>query len=127
MAIGVVVPTLLLAKLQTPVEAAAVAAAGGAGDAAEQRRGRSRQSGGASVSRRLNSDSPVKHVSGRCLCLVRSAADEVEAALWHLCQLLTNRAGSLPVTFLAWWLLLSVIWVGVLLLEQPRLLLRPVF
>lgn len=121
-AIGIVAPTLLLAKMQIPVHAAAATAAAEAG--AEQRRGRSRlggRSGSVQERRRHSGDSPVKRVSRLCLRLVRSAADEADAFLWHLCQLLTNRAGSLIVTSLAWWLLLSAIWVTVLLLELPHL------
>ena len=122
--VGIVAPTLLLAKLQAPAEAAAALPA--AADSTEQRRGRRRQSDRQDAARdgsRCSSGSPVKRVSSLCVRLLRSAAEEAEATLWHLCQLLTNRAGSLLVTALAWWLLLSVVWVSVLLLELPRLLL----
>ena len=121
-AIGIVAPTLLLANMQIPVQAAAAPAAAEAG--AEQRHGRSwpgGRSGSVQERRRHSGDSPVKRVSSLCLRLVRSAAAEADAFLWQLCQLLTNRAGSLIVTSLAWWLLLSAIWVSVLLLELPHL------
>lgn len=111
--LGLVLPSLLVANLQAPMAAAAAearAAAAAEAVAAQRAGGR----GGGRRARKLTARG--------CLGLVRWAAAEVESMLQHGGELLLNRGGSPLLTALAWWSLLSLVWVTALLLEQPGLL-----
>lgn len=117
--LGVVAPTLLVAKLNEPMVAAA-AAAEEAAALDFWRHGRSRQRAQPAAERGGSG------LASRCLAWLRRASADAEAALQHLASMLMNGAGSPLLTLVAWWLVASLVWLAALVLEQPQLALSPV-
>lgn len=116
--VGLVVPALLLAKLLQPMEAAAAAAVNSTVQQQQQQHpGGGRGTGSGSGERQQRSSGPLQ----RCLAWLQRCASGSEAALLHLCRILLNAVGSPLLTFLAWWVVASLVWVAALLLEQPHL------
>lgn len=121
--LGMVAPTLLLAKLHAPLRTAMAAAA--ALDAGQARGRQGVSSGGSRGSlQQQRRRSPQKGAGRRLWQWACGAAERGEAAVMCASQLLLNGCGSPLLTLAAWWALLSVTWALALTLELPQFALQ---
>lgn len=107
--LGIVLPTLALARMNSPL--ASTADARPRAPAAAQPAATGRLPG-----QRL---ARLRAVAARAAACGARAAAAAEGALQHLCSMLAGRAGSLLLTAASWWALLSWCWVLATALEHP--------
>jgi hypothetical protein len=106
--LGVVLPTLALARMNRPLGTAAEAPPD-APPAAQT----------TATSRPPAQLSRLRTAAAAATAAGAKAAAEAEAAVQHLCGMLAGRAGSLLLAAAAWWALLGWCWVLATALEQP--------
>lgn len=117
---GLVVPTLLVAKLHAPMHTAAAAADAGQTRGGAHDRGEARRDDGGSAGSPQQQQRGSPRKGGWLWAWACGVAQRGEAAVMCGCQLLMNGCGSPLLTAAAWWALLSLVWVSALLLELPQ-------
>lgn len=134
--VGIVVPSLFVAKFHAH---AAVAAVAPVSTRRSQNLGDVAVDGTAGVQKQGRSWSPLLDAAagrlvsmcGRCGSGARRAAATAEAGLLHLCHVLSgavdaegSQAASALLTGTAWMLLLALLWASAIALEPPASLMR---